>query len=221
MQNQQTQQNPQNGAQPFFPMGQGPNNSDPHQIGSENNPNAPDPDTATRQGSEISSQIGGAAIGGAAIGGAAINGAATSASQAESPIPGVQEPLDTQTLPNAIDNATQESALNPEIGGMNTEAANIIPFPSPDSQAQKNEQNTDDQAATDGVNKIVPLNDALNQKDLPVIEKMAKEVEHHTSEAYDRIVDLRRYFRTRSGGSEKTPHDSYNLFQYFLQQSNN
>lgn len=195
MQNQQTQQNPQNGTQPFFPMGQGPNNSDPHQIGSENNPNAPDPDIATRQGSEISSQIGGAAIGGAAI-----NGAATSASQAESPIPGVQEPLDTQTLPNAIDNATQESALNPEIGGMNTEAANIIPFPSQDSQAQKNEQKTEDQTTTDGVNKIVPLNDALDQKDLPVIEKLAKKVGDDPSEAYGRIVNLRRDFSNKIRG---------------------
>lgn len=204
MQNQQTQQSPQNGTQPLFPIEQGPNNFDPYQIGTENNSNAPDSDTATRQGSEISSQIGGAAIGGAAINGVAtgeatINGVATDASQTESPIPGAQE-LDTQTLPNATDDGVQRSISNPEVGGVNTEAANIIPFPSRDSQAQKNEQKTEDQATTDSVNKIVPLNDALNQKDLPDIEKMAKKVGDDPSEAYSQIVELRTDFSNQIRG---------------------
>lgn len=195
MQNQQTQQDLPNNTQPFFTTGQGTDSPNVNQVESENNLNLntsnPDIDWQPRR-NETPSQIGGAAIAGAAI-----EGAATGASQVESPIPGAQEPLDVQTLPNAVDatqETTQESTLNPGIGGMNTEAANIIPFPSRDSQAQKNEQKTEDQTTTDGVNKIVPLNDALNQKDLPVIEKMAKEVGNHPSEAYDRIVGLRRDF---------------------------
>ena len=185
MQNQQTQQDLPNNTQPFFTTGQGTN---VYQVESGNNLNTSDINWQQRR-HEIPSQIGGAAIGGAAI-----DGAATGASQAESPIPGAQESLDVQTLPNAIDNATQKSALNPEKGGMNTEAANIIPFPPRDSQAQKNEQKTEDQTTTDGVNKIVPFNDALNRKDLPVIEKLAKEAGENPAEAYGRIVDLRSDF---------------------------
>lgn len=188
MQNQQTQQDLPNNTQPFFTTGQGTDSPNVNQFESENNLNTSNPDIDWRQRrDETPSQIAGAAI----------EGAATGASQVESTIPGAQEPLDVQTLPNAVDatqETTQESTLNPEIGGMKTEAANIIPFPSRDSQAQKNEQKTEDQTTTDGVNKIVPLNDALNQKDLPVIEKMAKEVGNHPSEAYDRIVGLRRDF---------------------------
>ena len=130
MQNQQTQQNPQNGTQLFFHMEQGPDNFDPYQIGTENK------NTATRQGSGISSQIGEAAIGGAAI-----DRAATGATQVESSIPaGAQEPLDIQAPPN--DDATRESISNSEVSGVKPEATNIIPSPFPESQAQNNEQKT-------------------------------------------------------------------------------
>ena len=184
MQNQQAQQDLQNNTQPFFTTGQGTNFSNINQVESKNNPNTPDPDNDWQQRrNEIPGQIGVAAI----------EGAATGASQVESPIPGAREPLGTQTLPNTI----QENISNPEIGGMNTEAANIIPFPSRDSQAQKNEQKTEDQTTTNGVNKIVPLNDALNRKDLPAIEELAKKIENNPSEAYGRVVKLRGYFSNK------------------------
>lgn len=199
MQNQQAQQNPQNGAQPFFPMGQGPNNSDPHQIGTENNPNASDLNTATRQGGEISSQIGGAAIGGAVIGGAAINGVATGATQTESPIPGVQEPLDVQTLPNAIEDGIQEkdgiqeSISNLEVGGVNTEATNIIPFPSRKSQGPKDERNTDDQTQTDGLPHMVLDNvgDSLSKENQEFVKKLIEKASENPSEFYQKAIEAR------------------------------
>ena len=196
MQNQQTQQNPQNGTQPFFPMGQGPNYSDPHQIGSENNPNVPDLNTATRQGSEISSQIGGTAIGGTAIGGAAINGVATGASQAESPIPGTQEPLDTQTLPNAIGDGVQESISNPEVGGVNTEAANITPFPSRESQSPKDEQNLDDQTQTDGLPHMVLDNrgDSLSKENQVFVKKLIETAPEDPSKFYREATEAREEY---------------------------
>ena len=206
MQNQQTQQNPQNGAQPFFPMGQGPNNSDPHQIGTENNPNAPDPNTTTRHGSEFSSQIGGAAIGGTAVGGAAIdgavigeatiNGVATDASQTESSIPGAQESLDTQTLPNAVDDGIQESTPNPEKGGMNTEAANIIPFPSRESQSSKDEQNTGDQAQTDGLPHMVLDNvgDSLSKENQEFVKQLIKIAPEDPSKFYQKATEARKEY---------------------------
>lgn len=186
MQNQQAQQNPQNGAQPFFPMRQGPNNSDPYQVEAENNSNASDPNTATQQESERSSQIGGAAIDGTAIGEATINGAATDVSQAESPIPaGAQESLDAQTLPNTIDDAIddgiqksisgiQESISNPEVSGVNTEAANITPFPSRESQNSKDEQNTNDQTQTDGLPHMALDNrgDSLSKENQKIVKKL-------------------------------------------------
>lgn len=226
MQNQQTQQNPQNGAQPFFPMGQGPNNSDPHQIGTENNSNASDPNTATRQEGEISSQIGGVAIGGAAIGGAAINGAAiggtaiggaaiggtaiggaaidgvaTGASQAESSIQGVQEPLDAQTLPNTIDDAidggTQESTSNPEVGGVNTEATNIIPFPSRESQSPKDEQNADDQTQTDGLPHMAledNRGDSLSKENQEFVKQLIKIAPEDPSKFYQKAAEARKEY---------------------------
>jgi hypothetical protein len=191
MQNQQTQQNPQNGTQPFFPIEQGPNNFDPYQIGTENNSNAPDPNMATRQGSEISSQIGGAAIGGAAI-----NGAATGALQTESLIPGVQEPLDTQTLPNAIDNATQESALNSEISGMNTEAANITPFPSRESQSSEDEQNKDDQTQTDGLPHMTLDNrgDSLSEENQKFVKKLIEDASEDPFKFYREATEARKEY---------------------------
>lgn len=200
MQNQQTQQNPQNGAQPFFPMGQGPNNSDPHQIGSENNPNAPDPNTATRQ--EISSQIGGAAIGGAAIDGAVIgeatiNGVATGASQAESPIPGAQESLDAQTLPNAIDIGIQESTPNPEKSGMNTESANVTPFPPQESQSSK-----DEQTQTDGLPHMVLDNvgDSLSKENQEFVKKLMEDASENPFEFYQKATEAREKYSERIRG---------------------
>ena len=217
MQNQQAQQNPQNGAQPFFPMGQGPNNSDPYQVGAENNSNASDPNTATRQGSEISSQIGGAAIGetaiggaaigGAAIGGAAINGVATDASQTESPIPGTQESLDTQTLPNAIDdtidNGIQKNISNPEVVGMNTEAANIIPFPSRESQSSKDEQNTNDQTQTDGLPHMAledNVGDSLSKENQEFVKKLMEDASENPFEFYQKATEAREKYSERIRG---------------------
>jgi hypothetical protein len=183
MQNQQTQQNPQNGTQPFFPMGQGPNNFDPYQAGAENNSN-----TATRQGSEISSQIGGVAIDGATI-----NRVATGASQAESSIPDAQEPLGIQTPPNAIDDAPQKRVLNPEIGGMKTEAANITPLPPQESQSSKDEQNADDRAQTDGLPHMVLNNvgDSLSKENQHFVKKLIEDAPENPFEFYQKAIEAR------------------------------
>lgn len=212
MQNQQTQQNPQNGARPFIPMGQGPNNFDSYQIGTENNPDVPDPNTPARQGSEISSQIGGAAIGGTTVGGVAIdgavigeatiNGVATDASQTESPIPGTQESLDTQTLPNAIDDGIQENISNPEAGGVNTEATNIIPFPSQESQSSKDEQNTNDQTQTDGLPHMVLDNvgDSLSKENQEFVKKLMEDASENPFEFYQKATEAREKYSERIRG---------------------
>ena len=195
MQNQQTQQNPQNGTQLFFPMEQGPNNFDPRQIGSENNFNAPDSNIDAQQGSEISSQIGGVAIGRAAI-----DRVATGATQTESSISGAQESLGTQTLPNATDDAAKENALNPEISGMNTEATNITPFPPQESQSSKDEQksskdeqNTGDQAQTDGLPHMVLNNvgDSLSKENQEIVERLIKDASKDPSKFYQEATEAR------------------------------
>ena len=193
MQNQQTQQNPQNGTQSFFPMGQGPNNFDPYQVGAENNSNTPDPNIDTQQGSEISSQIGGAAI----------NGAETGASQAETPIPSAQELLNVQTLPNATDDAAKESAFNPEISGMKTEAANIIPFPSQESQSSKDEQkgpkdkqNADDQTQTDGLPHIDldSGRDSLSEENQKIVENLIEDASKNPFKFYQEATEARKKY---------------------------
>lgn len=190
MQNQQTQQDLSNNTRPFFTTGQGTNFSNANQFESENNLNTSDINWQQRR-HEIPSQIGGAAIGGAAI-----DGAATGASQAESPIPGAQESLDVQTLPNAIDNATQKSALNPEKGGMNAEAANIIPFPSQESQSSKDEQNIDDQTQTEGLPHMALDNrgDSLSKENQEFVKKLMEIAPEDPSKFYQEAKGAREKY---------------------------
>lgn len=209
MQNQQTQQNPQNGTQPLFPMEQGPNNFDSYQIGTENNSDVPDPNTATQQWSEISSQIGGAAIGGAAtdgavIGEAAINGVATGASQAESPFSGARGSLDTQTLPNVIDDGIQESISNSEVSGVNTEDANMTPFLSRESQSSKDKQNTNDQTQTDGLPHMTPDNrrNSLSEENQKFVKELIENASEDPSEFYQKATEARNgYSESIRGGT--------------------
>lgn len=194
MQNQQTQQDLPNNTQPFFTTGQGTDSPNVNQVESENNLNLntsnPDIDWQPRR-NETPSQIGGAAIGGAAI-----DGVATGASQAESPIPGAQEPLDVQTLPNAVDatqETTQESTLNPEIGGMKTEAANIIPFPSQNLPTQGSDNAPDNQTSTDSAYKISPPSgrrDTLSQEAVGTIKNLMKKAEI-PDQFYDELTETR------------------------------
>ena len=184
MQNQQTQQDLPNNTQPFFTTGQGTNSPNVNQFESENNLNTSNPDIDWRQRrDETPSQIAGAAI----------EGAATGASQVESTIPGAQEPLDVQTLPNAIDNATRESALNLEIGGMNTEAANIIPFPSQNLPTQGSDNAPDNQTSTDSAYKISPPSgrrDTLSQEAVGTIKNLMKKAEI-PDQFYDELTETR------------------------------
>lgn len=188
MQNQQTQQGLQNDTQPFFTTGQETNFPNVNKVEPENNP---DTSNWQQRRNEIPGQIGGAAIGGAAI-----DGAVTGASQAESPAPGAQEPLDVQTLPNAIDNATQERVLNPEIGGMNTEAANIIPFPSRESQSLKDEQNIDDQTQTDGLPHMALDNrgDSLSKENQEFVKKLMEIAPEDPSKFYQEAKEAREKY---------------------------
>lgn len=192
MQNQQTQQDLPNNTQQFFTTGQGTNSSNVNQVESENNLNTSNPDIDWQpRRNETPSQIGGAAIGGAAI-----DGVATGASQAESPIPGAQEPLDVQTLPNAIDDATQESPLNPEIGGMKTEAANIIPFPSRESQSSKDEQNIDNQTQTDRLPHMALDNrgDSLSKENQEFVKKLMEIAPEDPSKFYQETKGAREKY---------------------------
>ena len=194
MQNQQTQQDLPNDTQPFFTTGQGTNSPNAKQFESENNLNLntsnPYIDWQPSR-DETPSQIGGAAIGGAAI-----DGAATGASQAESPIPGAQEPLDVQALPNAIDYSIQGSISNPEVGSVKTEAANIIPFPSRESQSSKDEQNTDDQTQTDGLPHMALDNrgDSLSKENQEFVKKLIETAPEDPFKFYQEATGAREKY---------------------------
>ncbi|MBR2544212.1 hypothetical protein IKF04_02845 [Candidatus Saccharibacteria bacterium] len=182
MQNQQTQQGLQNDMQPFFTTGQG-TNSPNVQFEPENNLNT---SNWQQRRNEIPSQIGGAAIGGAAI-----DGAATGASQAESPIPGAQEPLGTQTLPNAIGDSIQEGISNPEVGSVNTEAANIIPFPPRESQSSK-----DEQTQTDELPRMTLDNrgDSLSEENQKFVKKLIEDASKDPFGFYREATEARKRY---------------------------
>lgn len=182
MQNQQTQQDLPNNTQPFFTTGQGTDSPNVNQVESENNLNTSNPDIDWQpRRNETPSQIGGAAI----------EGAATGASQVESPIPGAQEPLDVQTLPNAIDDSIQGSISNPEVGSVKTEAANIIPFPSRESQSSK-----DDQTQTDGLPHMALDNrgDSLSKENQEFVKKLIETAPEDPFKFYQEVTGAREKY---------------------------